>query len=109
MESSFFFLTPELFLLSCGIAVLAGIIKGMVGFGMPLVMISGLSTFLAPDLALAGLILPTLVSNGVQALRHGRAAVWKSMQRFRVFLLVGGVAMVIAAQFVRFLPDHVML
>lgn len=96
-------------LLSCVVAVLAGTIKGMVGFGMPLVMISGLSTFLAPDLALAGLILPTLVSNGVQALRHGQAAVWKSMQRFRVFLLVGGLVMVIAAQFVRILPEQVFL
>ncbi|MBO9472964.1 sulfite exporter TauE/SafE family protein [Shimia sp. R10_1] len=102
-------LQPVAWLLCAAIAVLAGIIKGMVGFAMPMVLISGLSSFLAPELALAGLILPTLVTNGMQALRQGRAAAWHSVKRFRRFLIAGGAVMVISAQFVRILPADVFL
>lgn len=97
-------------LLLCGVvAVLAGIIKGMVGFGMPMVLISGLSSFLSPEIALAGLIFPTLLSNGFQALRQGPDAAWHSIKQFKRFLLAGGVAMLISAQFVRFVAPEVLL
>ncbi len=89
--------------------MLAGVIKGMVGFGMPMVLISGLSTFLAPEVALAGLIFPTVFSNGFQAFRHGAGAAWSSLKRFRRFLLAGGLAMVISAQFVRWVPSSTLL
>ncbi|WP_204112982.1 sulfite exporter TauE/SafE family protein [Shimia biformata] len=102
-------LAPQLILLSCLVAVLAGVIKGMVGFAMPMVLISGLGSFLSPELALAGLILPTLVTNGMQALRQGTKAALASVRRFRVFLLAGLVTLVISAQFVRVLPVEVML
>ena len=47
------------------VALLAGVIKGMVGFAMPMIMISLLGIFLPPDVALAGLILPTLLGAAV--------------------------------------------
>lgn len=87
------------------IAALAGVVKGVVGFAMPMIMISGLASFMAPELALAGLILPTLVTNGMQALRQGLGAAWASIKRFRVFLLVGFVALLLSAQLVRLLPE----
>lgn len=99
----------ETIFLCCAIAVLAGTIKGLVGFAMPMVLISGLGSFLEPELALAGLILPTMVTNGVQALAQGARAAWTSIKRFRVFLLFGGVALLISAQFVRVLSGEVML
>lgn len=102
-------LAPALFAIALLIAVFSGIIKGMVGFGMPMVLVSGLGTILAPEWALAGLILPTVVSNGVQALRQGPGAAWQSVRRFRVFLIAGGIALVISAQFVRILPQEVLL
>lgn len=83
-----------------GVALLAGAVKGVVGFSMPTVMISGLTIFVSPDLALAGLILPTLVTNGWQALRRGRRAAWETVKRFRVFLISGGVCLIAAAQLV---------
>ncbi len=102
-------LTPSTLVLCGAIAILAGIIKGMVGFGMPMVLISGLSSFLAPELALAGLIFPTLLTNGFQALRQGPVAAWKSVKRFRRFLAAGGVAMIISAQFVRLVSADTLL
>ncbi len=109
MDILFSLFTPGMLAAAALIAVLAGFIKGMVGFGMPLVLISGLSTFLGPELALAGLILPTVVTNGMQTFRNGSSAVWQSVLRFRVFLIVGGIALMISAQFVRFLPQQVFL
>ncbi|WP_260079027.1 sulfite exporter TauE/SafE family protein [Phaeobacter inhibens] len=91
------------------IAALAGAVKGMVGFAMPMILVSGLSLFLPPDIALAGLILPTLVTNGMQALRQGGQAAWQSMKRFRIFLLIGLVFLLASAQLVRVLPQDIML
>ena len=109
MEMFFDLLSPQLWLIALSIAVLGGIVKGVVGFAMPMVVISGLSSIMEPELALAGLILPTLVTNGTQALRQGIAPAWASVQRFRVYLVVGGVVLVASAQLVRVLPISVLL
>lgn len=93
-------LTPLQWAGAIAVGVLAGFIKGVVGFAMPMVMISGLSTIVTPELALAGLILPTLVTNGMQALRQGPAAAWGSVKRFRLFLIVGAVMLLLTAQLV---------
>ena len=68
----FSLISPLDFVLVCLVAAVAGVIKGMVGFAMPMIMISGLGMILSPELALAGLILPTVLANGVQALRQAR-------------------------------------
>ena len=91
------------------VAAIAGIVKGIVGFAMPMVFVSGLSTFLSPELALAGLIVPTLCTNVFQALRQGPAAAWNSIIRFRVFLFFGLLALIVGAQLVRLLPLQTML
>ena len=98
-----------LVLVSFGVACVAGVVKGMVGFAMPMILVSGLGTFLSPELALAGLILPTLATNGVQALAQGRAAAMESIRRFRVFLVVGAVFLVLSAQMVRVVPMPTLL
>ena len=64
-------LTPQAFAAALPITVFAGFVKGAVGFAMPMIMISAFSSFLPPETALAGLILPTLISNLTQAFRHG--------------------------------------
>ena len=96
-------------LLSMGLAVLAGVVKGVVGFAMPMILISGMSSFLAPEIALAGLILPTLITNSMQALRQGPVAAWQSVRQFQLFLTVGLVALLAAAQLVAVLPVAWML
>lgn len=102
-------LSPQLWLIAISIAVLGGVVKGVVGFAMPMVVISGLSSFMDPELALAGLILPTLIANGTQALQQGIAPAWQSAQRFWVYLAVGGLVLIASAQLVRVLPISVLL
>lgn len=109
MEQFFSLLPPTIWVAACLIAILGGVVKGVVGFAMPLVIISGLSSVIDPELALAGLILPTLVTNGTQALGQGLTAAWASVRRFWVYLVVGGVVLVASAQLVRVLPIGVML
>ncbi len=99
---------PSGLVLCVAVALFAGVIKGMVGFAMPMIMISGMSAIVAPELALAGLILPTLVSNGIQALRQGWAAAWGSVRRFRVFLSVGAVMLLVSAQLVAVMPARLL-
>ncbi len=105
----FSLISPETYLIAFVIALGAGVIKGMVGFAMPMILISGLSSVISPELALAGLMLPTLATNGWQALRQGRQAAWESMKRFRVFMLIGGIAILSSAQLVRYLEPETML
>ena len=103
------FASPDILVAACAIAVLAGLVKGLVGFAMPMVLISGLGSIVAPDVALAWLILPTLVTNWLQALRQGVGAALRSLHKFRTFLLSGSIVLVISAQLVSILPGAVLL
>lgn len=96
-------------ILACIVSVFAGFVKGLVGFGMPMIMISGLSSLVVPEAALAGLILPTLATNGVQAFREGPVAAWQTVRRFWVFLSVAFVMLLASAQLVPTLPQMALL
>ncbi|EPX76938.1 sulfite exporter TauE/SafE family protein [Litoreibacter arenae] len=101
-------ISPEFLALAFLVAVVSGFVKGVVGFAMPTIFISGLSTFLSPELALAGLILPTVVTNGIQALRQGARAAWSSLIHYKLFLGVGAVMLVLSAQLVTMIPSNVL-
>ena len=90
-------------------ALIAGLIKGVVGFALPMVMISILGSVVLPELALAGLILPTLVTNGQQALRQGTSAAWSSIVKFRVFMMTALIVLLISAQLIRVIPNALFL
>lgn len=109
MESLLSLFGPLQIVAAFAVALVAGIVKGAVGFAMPMILVSGLGLFLPGELALAGLILPTLATNGVQALRQGPRAAWESVRRFRVFLGVGLIFLLLSAQMVRVIPAPVLL
>jgi uncharacterized membrane protein YfcA len=109
MDMIFAILPLHLFLIALAIAFVAGVIKGIVGFAMPMIFLSGLSSFTAPDVALAALIVPTLVTNGMQAFRFGLHEVGATIVRFRYFLIVGGITILGAAQLVPVMPTQILL
>jgi uncharacterized membrane protein YfcA len=92
--------TPALWAATVAVTLLAGVIKGAVGFAMPLVMISLLTLFLDPRLALAGIILPIVASNGLQVLRMGLGPAREAVRRHWRYLVVICVAIFSAAQLV---------
>ncbi len=91
---------PTLLALIFAISVFAGMVKGVVGFGMPTVLISGLSSLISPEIALSAMIVPTLLTNLWQALRQGLDAAIATARRHLRFLISGGVVLVVSAQFV---------
>lgn len=98
-----------IFALAMAITLFAGFVKGAVGFAMPMIMISAFSSFLPPELALSGLILPTLVTNVSQAFRDGGAAFMGSLRKYWRFLLATVIFITISAQFVRDIPQNLFL
>ena len=64
-------LSAEAFAAALAVTLFAGFVKGAVGFAMPMILVSAFAIFLPQHLALAGLILPTLVTTLSQAFRQG--------------------------------------
>ena len=90
------------------VTLVAGFVKGAVGFAMPMIMISGLGSLLPAELALAALILPTLFSNVYQAARDGAVAAAASARRFWRYILMVIVFILLSAQTVAIMPQSVM-
>ncbi len=96
-------------LLAFGVTFTAGFVKGAIGFAMPLIMISSFGAFMPPHTALAALILPTVVTNISQALRQGPAAAWGSVVTYRRLIGMIVIFIIVSAQFVRVIPEALML
>lgn len=92
------------FVAACGVTLLAGFVKGAVGFAMPLVMISGLTLFLDPLVALAGVILPIVLSNLLQVMRFSWAQAREALLGFWRYILMVCLMITVAAQFVTAIP-----
>lgn len=104
-----FGLDLTIFLMAVAVTVFASIVKGAVGFAMPMIMISGLASFLPAEQALAALILPTLTTNLAQALRQGWQAAWATTVEYRRLLITLCITIALAAQLVPVMPQAVML
>lgn len=91
-----------------GVCFAAGFVKGAIGFAMPMIMISGLGSLIAPELALAALILPTVFANVVQAFRQGIGAAWDSAKRFWLYLSLVAIFILFSAQLVSSLSSAVL-
>ena len=109
MESFFGIASPGILVFAFAISILAGFIKGVVGFALPMVLISGLGSVAVAEVAIAGMILPTLATNSWQALRQGVRAALESINKFRIFLIAGFVVMMCSAQLVPAVPGDLLL
>jgi uncharacterized protein len=102
-------LSTEAFLAALAITLFAGFVKGAVGFAMPLILVSAFAVFLPQELALAGLILPTLVANLSQAFRQGAGPALETTWTYRRFLIATVVCIAISAPFADAIPRGVYL
>lgn len=101
-------LTLATLVAATAVTLVASFVKGAVGFAMPMIMISGLASFMPPDTALATLIIPTLLANLWQGFRGGLPQVVSVLREFRLYLAVLLVVIALAAQTVTSLPPGVM-
>ena len=95
--------------LAVAVTLFASVVKGAVGFAMPMIMISGLASFLPAQEALAALIIPTIATNLAQALRQGWSAAIATAREYRRLLLTLCIVIAIAAQLVPIMPQAVLL
>jgi len=101
-------MTPVMLIAVLIVVSTAGFVKGAVGFAMPMIMVSGLGSFLPAEIAIAGLILPTVATNLTQTFRNGGAHAWASFRKFWRFNLVLFVVILMSAQLVRQMPQSVL-
>ncbi len=97
-----------LLLVSLLIVLFAGFVKGAVGFAMPMILISGIGSIMPAEVAIAALILPTVLTNLIQAMRQGLGHAWASFRKYWRFNLVLFVMILASAQLVRILPQAVL-
>lgn len=102
-------LSPALFALALGVTLFAGFVKGVAGFAMPLIMMSAFSAFMPPELALAELMLPTLLTNLSQALLQGLSPAIATARGYWRFLAATLVFIVISSRFVHVIPERAFL
>lgn len=102
-------LTAPAFAAAMVITLFAGFVKGAVGFAMPMIMMGAFSSFLPPELALAGLILPTFVTNLTQAFRQGWQSALGTARIYWRMLVATVVFIVISAAFVHVIPHTLFL
>ena len=87
-----------------GVTLIAGVVKGAIGFAMPIVMVALFSTFLPPEYALAGLILPTLTTNIHQSFRNGLRPAGEAAWTIRRFVIATIVFIFVSAPFADSIP-----
>ncbi len=93
-------LPSEIWALAVAITLLAGFVKGAVGFAMPLIMVSGLTTIMEPRLAVAAIILPIVLSNVVQTFRTGVGPALEALRGSWRYVLSVCLAIAVFAQLV---------
>lgn len=91
------------------VTFVAGVVKGVVGFAMPIVMVSLFSAFLPPEYALAGLILPVLTTNLHQTLRDGVRPAMEAGWTIRRFVIATVVFIFVSAPFAESIPPATFL
>ena len=85
-----------------------GFSKGVVGFALPLIAFGTMASFLPVEVAVGLLVLPTLVSNLLQALRNGLGLALGSLIKYRRMIGIMMVTIAISAQLVTWLPERVL-
>ena len=108
MTEFFTVISPALFLFACAVSFLGGFVKGAVGFAMPLVMISGMGILIAPDLVVAGIVIPIVIANGLQVARSGLGQARAAVAEHWRYIVVVCLMILISAQFVRRIPADAM-
>jgi len=101
-------LSPGLLIFAFAVTLFAGVVKGAVGFAMPLIMISGMGILIDPKLVVAGIILPIVISNGLQVARAGVGSAKEAFRDFWAYILIVCVMILLSAQLVTLIPDDVM-
>lgn len=90
------------------VMTLAGFVKGVVGFALPMIAISGIGSLMSAELAIAAIILPATITNIQQAFRAGVAAAIATARKYWRLNLMLVLLIGFFAQLVAILSDRVL-
>lgn len=103
-----FGLEPWQFVAAFGVTAFAGFVKGALGFAMPMIMISAFGSIMTAPVALAAMILPTLITNIQQAFREGVGPAIASTRKFRLHIAMVALFICVSAGFAASIPQWMM-
>lgn len=90
-----------------GVMMVGGVVKGAIGFALPLITVGGLGSFLPAQTAVALTIAPMVVSNLLQGGREGLGAAWATFLRFRLLMAVLIPTILLFSQVLAVIDDRV--
>jgi len=90
---------------AAAVMLVAGFVKGAVGFALPLIAIGGLGSFLPAQEAVAVIIFPTFLTNFWQTVRQGIGPAVETVRQFWKLNLILGLTIGLAAQLVPRIPS----
>jgi len=93
-------------LIAMAIAALAGMVKGAIGFALPLIMVSGLSSVMDPKFALAGILFAVVITNVLQTFRNGLGPAIEAGSDCWRYLLIVCLMIFLTAQLVAIIPSR---
>ncbi len=105
---TFLHMEPSEVILVVSITLFAGIIKGLVGFAMPLIMITGFAMFLSLELSIVAMIIPTLFTNFYQAFRDGVTPALTSIKIFWKYLTILLIMIIVGSNFITVLSTKIL-
>jgi uncharacterized membrane protein YfcA len=97
---------PLILIFALLITLGAGIVKGAIGFAMPLIMVSLIGAIVDPKLALAGIVIPIVFSNIYQSFRTGYQEASLVVRVHWRYILVTCLFIFLAAQLVPSIPNQ---
>ncbi len=100
-------LLPLTLFLALIITLVSGIVKGAIGFAMPLIIVSGLSSLMNPKHAIAAIIFPIVFSNILQTFRKGIGPAIDAVRDYWRYMFMVCLAIFSAAQLVPDIPVHI--
>jgi len=83
----------------------AAVVKGLTGFGFPLIAVPLLSALLSPRVVIPMIALPALLSNAIMVSRGGS---WREARSFLAIFAALAIGTIAGAQLVKVLDPHVL-
>ena len=93
---------------SVTVTLIAGVVKGAIGFAMPLIMISGMGVVLEPRYVVAGIIFPIVLSNLMQVLKAGLGEAKQAVKEYAIYIVIVCAMILVTAQFLTVIPTSTM-
>ena len=93
--------------LSFVVMFFGGFAKGVVGFALPMIAVSGIGSLMTAELAILALLLPGLITNVWQAFRAGFSSAYSFLRKYWPIFVIMPITLAIAAQIFTLMSENV--